>query len=268
MNKTDFHRHFRDKANQFGFLTPENETVDGIKIGSDSGNIIKMAISWKATMNNLLKAHQSGCDFFVCHESLFCNGGKGLENSGVVTIHEHAKLKWLQTIGMTVYRLHDGWDLFPEYGILDSWQTGLGFADAKIVESKGCIRLLEIPPINFTDLTSDILSKIKSLGQNSIQVQKTKNELVRRLIITAGAAGKTVDMLDMNPDAIIRSDDWFNWVREGELTAELGVGLIIVNHATSEEWGMRNLGKYLKDKFTNLKTLFLPGGCEYESMGH
>jgi putative NIF3 family GTP cyclohydrolase 1 type 2 len=267
MNIANFHKHFRDKARQFGYLRPEHETVDGVKIGASDLNITRMAVAWKATMNNLAKAHEAGCNFFISHESLFCNGHHGREDTDdVITTHEYDKLKWLRETGMTVYRLHDGWDAYPEFGVLDSWQNGLGFSDAKILQQNGYIRLLEIPPVPFNELASSILDKVKSLGQNAIQVRTPRKESVRRLVITAGAAGTTLEMLDMQPDAIIRSDDWFNWVREGELAAESGIGLIIVNHATCEEWGMQNLNQYLKQNFPDVETIFLPGGCEYESL--
>lgn len=263
----DFHKHFRSRARQFAYLRPEHETVDGVKIGSDDTNINKMAVAWKANRDNLAKAHEAGCNFFVSHESLFCNGNRGREDTDdIVSLHELDKLKWLRETGMTVYRLHDGWDAYPELGVLDSWQNGLGFSDAKILRQNGYIRLLEIPTLFFDELASCILDKVKPLGQNVIQIRKPRKEFVRRLIITAGAAGKTLEMLDMQPDAIIRSDDWFNWVREGELAAESGVGLIIVNHGTCEEWGMQKLSKYLKDSFPDIETMFLSGGCEYESL--
>jgi putative NIF3 family GTP cyclohydrolase 1 type 2 len=267
MNTIDFHQHFREKARQFGYLCPEHETVDGVKIGSGGADITKMAVSWKATMNNLVQAHEAGCDFFISHESLFCNGRNGREDTDdVVTSYEYDKLEWLRETGMTVYRLHDGWDAYPKFGVLDSWQNGLGFADVKILKQNRYIRLLEIPTIPFNGLASSILDKIKPLGQNTIQISPARKESVRRLVITAGAAGTTLEMLEMQPDAVIRSDDWFNWVREGELVAESGVGLIIVNHGTCEEWGMQNLHQYLKQSFPDIKTIFLPGGCEYKSL--
>ncbi len=267
MNAINFHNHFRDKARQFAYFPSGYKSVDGIKIGSDDINISKMAVAWKASRDNLAKAHEAGCNFFVSHESLFCNGNHGREDiDDVVTSHEYDKLEWLRRIGMTVYRLHDGWDAYPELGVLDSWQNGLGFGDTKILKQDGYIRLLEISPLSFDELASRILAKVKALGQNAIQIQKPLKKSVLRIVITAGAAGKTLNMLDLHPDVIIRSDDWFNWVREGELVAESGSGLIIVNHGTCEEWGMQNLSKYLKDSFPDIETIFLPGGCEYESL--
>ena len=38
---------------------------------------------------------------------------------------------------------------------------------------------------------------------------------------------------------------------------------LVVNHGTLEEWGVRNLGDYLRAHFPSIPVHFLPQGCIY-----
>ena len=42
--------------------------------------------------------------------------------------------------------------------------------------------------------------------------------------------------------------------------------LLVVNHASAEEWGMRSLATYLKAQFPGLPIHHLPQGCLYRSV--
>jgi putative NIF3 family GTP cyclohydrolase 1 type 2 len=73
-------------------------------------------------------------------------------------------------------------------------------------------------------------------------------------------------MFGMGADVIVVTDDGTRLWETGQWSIDSGIPLIIVNHATSEEPGMRTLAKYIQEKFPTTPVTQIPAGCIYKSI--
>jgi hypothetical protein len=63
------------------------------------------------------------------------------------------------------------------------------------------------------------------------------------------------------------TDDGIRFWQSGSWAMDAGLPLIVVNHATAEEWGMHSLAHYLSEQFPEVPVRFLPQGCMYRTVG-
>ena len=57
----------------------------------------------------------------------------------------------------------------------------------------------------------------------------------------------------LGADVALIVDDYYRHVREGVHVRELGFSTLTVNHGVAEEWGVRNLARYLGETFPALE---------------
>jgi hypothetical protein len=74
-------------------------------------------------------------------------------------------------------------------------------------------------------------------------------------------------MYALGADVGLIVDDYYRHVRDGVHVRELGFSTITVNHGVAEEWGVRNLARYLGEVFTELEILYIPQRCPYVVIG-
>ena len=123
MKCIDIHNHLRERGDWVNW----EQTTDTFKAGDENKPVETVAVAWKPTWDALREAHSRGADLFVGHESICVNAVNGSPEPEVVFAleSEAPKFEWLAESGMTVYRCHDVWDRFPEFGIRDAWPRGL-----------------------------------------------------------------------------------------------------------------------------------------------
>ncbi len=68
------------------------------------------------------------------------------------------------------------------------------------------------------------------------------------------------------PDALLVTDDGMSFWRDGSWALDRDLPLLVVNHATAEEWGMQSLAEYLKARFPGIPVRHFPQGCQYTSI--
>jgi len=97
-----------------------NATCDGFKAGDPQSEVVGIAVAWQSTLPMLRLAAVKGCNLFITHEPTFY---VHLDDSETVFRHDYAsaKRRFIEESGLTIYRCHDVWDVFPDIGILDSW---------------------------------------------------------------------------------------------------------------------------------------------------
>ena len=64
-------------------------------------------------------------------------------------------------------------------------------------------------------------------------------------------------------DLAICTDDGFTYWQDAAYAWDAGLPTIVVNHATSEEPGMRQLAAHLTERFPEVPVHFVPRGCLY-----
>ncbi|MGQ9514888.1 MAG: Nif3-like dinuclear metal center hexameric protein [Thermoproteota archaeon] len=123
---------------------------------------------------------------------------------------------WIDEKGIVVYRCHDVWDNFPEIGIHGAWARWLGFT-GKPISEKMYYEVHEVGNITVGELAERILKKVKPLGQDAIYVVGDLNKRVSRIALGTGAATDYREMLNMNADVLLITDDGTRLWESGHL---------------------------------------------------
>lgn len=240
-----------------------NHTVDRIILGDPQTEVKKIAVCWQARTETLHKAVAMGCNLMVVHENIFYrhwdNDEKILKQPQVV-----AKKKYIEDNGLVILRCHDTWDQVPVVGVIDSWAAQLGLKNR--LRLNGFHAVYESPAPTLIDLAQRVAGCTVYLGQDVVQVMGDPKMKITKVGIGCGAITQPDTMVAMGADALIVTDDGIEYLGNGGWAMDKDVGMIVVNHGTAEEPGVRNLATYLGEKFPQVKTVHIPQGCMYVSV--
>lgn len=261
---SDIHNHFR----KIGTWVNWDKTTDTFKAGDPSKPVRKVAVAWKASWDALREAVSQGADLFISHESICVHAVNGSPEPEVVFAlpSEKPKFDWLEKTDLVVYRCHSVWDRFPGEGIRDTWRAGLKIGD-RIFADKYPLYVTEIEPMTVRLLASHVLKQIKPLGQNGIMVSGDLEKKVSRIGTGTGMAHNPPAMKKLGADVGIMTDDGYKHVRMGVHANELDFPTMFVNHGVTEEWGIKNLARYLQREFPELEVFPIPQYCPYTMLG-
>jgi putative NIF3 family GTP cyclohydrolase 1 type 2 len=234
----------------------QEKTVDHVLAGDGQKEIHTVGVGWMATIYNLHAAHERGCDLLVSHEPLYWDHW-GTSDRHKVVGPGITKQRFLQETGMVVLRAHDSWDNWPEIGIRDSWAAGLGFTRFVAQDETRWHAVYAIEPMALRDLARYVAKKIAVLGEDSVRVYGDPDRVVSRPSLGVGCGGPDRDMVELGSDALIVCDDGASYWSTRERLAEMGVGVIVVEHGTSEMWGIENLARHLAATFPELDVMYL-----------
>jgi len=272
-----------DHMQSIGKWVDWGNTVDQFLFGDEDSEVSGIAVSWMPTFANLEKALTAKCNLFVTHEPLFAvkvDGG-GRIVGGTPFVDDHLKrqrgrtieksdawtrkTEWLERAGMTVYRCHDVWDDFPEVGIHGAWAKWLGF-EGEPAASKMFYEVHDVGATTVDELARRILERVKLLGQDVVHVVGDKDRQISKVAVGTGAITSYREMLSLGADVLILTDDGTEIWESGQWSRDSGIPIIIVNHATAEEPGMRTLAKYIQRQFPEVPVVHVPTGCLYRTI--
>ncbi|MDE2817598.1 MAG: Nif3-like dinuclear metal center hexameric protein [Chloroflexota bacterium] len=268
MRALEIDQHMRE----VGTWVDWSQTVDTFKSGDPRMDVRGIAVAWQSQWPTLKAAHAAGCNLFVTHEPTFYvhrdDGPETLSDDQTA-----AKRAWLAEAGMVVYRCHDVWDVMPAHGIRDSWARGLGLEGPLLAkDERRWYGLFAVPRQTVHALAQDFAARLSAIGQDQVQVVGDFAHVVERLAIGTGAACRVPDMARLRdeggryPDALLVTDDGMSFWRDGSWALDRDLPLLVVNHATAEEWGMQSLAEYLKARFPGIPVRHFPQGCQYTSI--
>ena len=237
------------------WVDPEN-TVDTIKAGDGEKEIHTVAVCWYPSLETLRAAIELGCDLVVTHEPTWWDhhdrpGGWRERGPGL------EKTKLLQDSGMVVARLHDTWDNWPVHGIRDSLAKGLGFTRFVGEDETRWHATYEVEPQSLRDFARTVAQKVAPLGEDAVQVIGDPEMIVQHPSIGVGCGGPGEDMIDIGSDVLIMCFDGASYWSQRERFAEQGVGVITLEHGTTEMWGMESLARYIEDTWPDLDVHYL-----------
>jgi putative NIF3 family GTP cyclohydrolase 1 type 2 len=260
-------RHMR----QVGTWVDWANTVDTFKAGDPQAEVRGIAVAWQSQWPTLKAAWQAGCNLFVTHEPTFYvhrDDDPGLFADAQL----EAKRAWLQETGMVIYRCHDVWDVVPQFGIRDSWARGLGLEGPPLAEDdRRYYGLYRVPPVSVGELARQIASRTAAIGQDQVQVVGNTERTVEFLAVGTGAACRVPHMAQLRtpqgraPDALLVTEDGIRFWADGSWAIDRDLPLLVVNHATAEEWGMVSLTAYLRQQFPGVPVHHFPQGCQYRT---
>jgi len=230
--------------------------VDTVKAGDPNREIHTVGVGWMATIYNLRAAHELGCELFITHEPTFWEHAAPEQKRRSVE-PGLTKQRFLDETGMVVLRAHDTWDNWPEIGIRDSWARGLGLTNFIAQDATRWHAVYQIEETTLEEFARYIASRAKVLGEDSVRVIGDPQMRVSRPSLGVGCGGPDTDMIELGSDVLIVCYDGASYWAARERFAELGVGVITVEHGTSEMWGLENLAQHLAETFPELEVHYL-----------
>lgn len=248
-----------DHLEQKGTWVNWDQTRDRILYGESDREITKMGVCWVATMQVIEQAMHDGINFIISHENPFYENSTCLRT----LVHESILLKkaLLDQGNITIYRSHDVWDMFPEYGVADQWAKRLGFPFER--ELSSYLQYAIIPTMSVEDLAKHIARALTQDGEDGVYVLGDLNHKVTNLSMGTGAATDIFGMLKRPTDAVIVSDDGITNYYQGQYAIDNDVPMIIVNHAGCEICGLKAMEDYFKLQFPNLDVSYLKEGYKF-----
>ena len=117
--------------------------------------------------------------------------------------------------------------------------------------------LYEIKPTTLRAFAQYVADKVKPLGEDAVQVLGDPRQIVRRPSLGVGCGVPNEDMISLGSDCLLACFDGASYWRERERFAAQGVGVITVEHGTTEMWGIEALAQYLAQTWPGLKVHYL-----------
>jgi putative NIF3 family GTP cyclohydrolase 1 type 2 len=231
-------------------------TVDTVKIGDADKAIYKVGVCWYPDIKTIQSAIDVKCDLLITHEPAWWDhfdkpGGWREKGPGL------KKSKLLEESGLVLMRLHDTWDNWPELGIRDSFAKGLGL-DKFIAEDQSRWHgMYEVPEQTLSLFAQYVAAKVAPLGENTVQVIGDPDMRISRPSIGVGCGGPHEDMIALGSDVLIMCYDGASYWKERNRFAEQGVGVITLEHGTTELWGLESLARYIQETWPELDVIYL-----------
>ena len=252
MTTDDLMRHMIDAS---PWVNPDH-TVDTIKAGDGAKPLATVAVCWFPSLANLRRAVGLGCDALFTHEPTFWDhwdkpGGWRERGPGL------EKTRLLEESGLVVARLHDTWDNWPELGIRDSFARGLGFEHFLGEDDTRWHATYQVPEQTLREFAGYVASRVAPLGEATVQVMGDPDMRVSRPSIGVGCGGPAEDMIELGSDVLIVCFDGAGYWSTRDRFLEQGVGVIALEHGTTEMWGLESLARYIGDTWPELTVHYL-----------
>lgn len=254
----------RDYLLKLGPWVNPSDTVDTFKAGDPSAVVKKIAVAWMPYVSAIKQAIETGCNLLVCHEPVYYNH---TDKDDMVFLFEvtREKKKLIESSGLVIYRCHDVWDRVETVGIPAAWGEFLGFS--KLVNRSTFCLIYEVPEIAAGDLARQVAGKLAPLGHDAVQFIGPADKKVRRIGIGTGAITPFREMAGrLEADLAICTDDGFTFWSDGAMAIDMGFPVVVVNHACSEEPGVRKLAETLAKAFPAVPVVPIAEKCMFSTV--
>jgi putative NIF3 family GTP cyclohydrolase 1 type 2 len=261
------------------FLTSQTElptkTVDRIIIGDAATKVKKIGTCWMPYWETCKKAVDSGVNVLVTHEPTFYTHWDLDEKQGdyykspEFTKNKYLDLvdrkkKWINDNGLVIIRNHDTMDALKEVGIPFALGQFLGFTNAEIIASRTYYNVYKIESQPAEKVAGMIAQKLAKLGQPGVAFYGNPDYPVSSVGVGTGCICDPMEFADLKPDIFIAIDDVVRTWTQTTYASDTGQPLVVINHGTSEEMGMRMLNQIIKKQFPKLETIHFEQGCSYK----
>ena len=254
----------RDYLLKLGPWVNPNDTVDTFKAGDPQTVVKKIAVAWMPYLWTIQRALDEGCNLLVCHEPVYYNH---TDKDDAVFLFEvtRRKKQLIESSGLVIYRCHDVWDRVEGIGIPDAWGEFLGFS--KLVNRSTFCHVYEIPETTSGELARSVAGKLQAFGHETVQLIGPADKRVRRIGIGTGAITPFREMAGrLEADLAICTDDGFTFWSDATMAIDMGYPVIVVNHASSEEPGMRKLAARLREVFPSVPVTAIAQECMFRTI--
>jgi len=252
----------------------DEPSVDKVIVGDPDTPISKIGTAWMPYWNTLKEARAKGVNTMVVHEPTFYTHRDLEAASGdYLNAPSHAKKQYLEQVAakkqwieenkMVIIRCHDVLDKIGEYGIPFAFGRALGFSDSDLLRSRTYYNVYSISPQPAIDVAKRIAAILKEVGQPGIAFYGDENYPVKTVGLGTGCICDPMQFMDLEMDLAIAIDDSINTWTQTTFAEDTGRPLVVVNHGTTEEFGMKELSVQLNKALDQHETLHFKQGCSY-----
>jgi putative NIF3 family GTP cyclohydrolase 1 type 2 len=230
------------------------ETVDTFKAGNAEAQVSGIATTGMATFSVLKRAAKAGRNFVITHEPTFYNHQDQTAAFEQDATYQ-AKQRFIREQNLVVWRFHDhAHAIRPDPLVVGSART-LGLSS---FASPSEPRIYVVPPTTLRELARDIARRLEG---RAIRVAGDPDMRVTRI---AMGPGYGVPALTGSVDVSIGGEapESGGNAEYAEDAAANGQpkGVIVLGHMMSEDWGMREVGDWLKAFLTDVPIDWVPAG--------
>lgn len=250
-------------------------SVDKVIVGDPETVITKIGTAWLPYWATLKEARDQGVNTLVVHEPTFYSH-RDLEESKwdfhaapspakEIYLQQLAdKKKWIEENGMVIIRCHDVLDKISGFGIPFAFGRALGFKDSDLLRSKTYYNVYGIETRPAIEVARQIATALKSVGQPGVAFYGDENYPVKSVGLGTGCICNPLEFMDLEMDLAIAIDDSVNTWTQTAFARDSGRPLIVVNHGTAEEFGMKELSIQLDKVEDRLECIHFKQGCTYK----
>jgi len=263
MNARGIREHFLARCD----WVEEAGTVDRV-IAGDPGREAKSAVvTWIASFDACRQAARKKADLLVTHEPTFWKHANEMEQVERDAFARE-KLRFIEEAGLTILRIHDSWDRFPDIGIPFAWAEFLGLQGppARVGPSRYQHRY-DIEPVKAGEFARRVAERTAGIGEPMVQFIGDAGKIVSRIGIGTGCCCSPLVYEEMGCDLYVVCDDGSSYWRYIQRSVDAGAPVVRVHHGTSEEPGMVTLARYLSGQFPGVRFEHLPHRPCYVAVG-
>ncbi len=242
-------------------ITP---TCDIITAGSPDAEVRGVATTFMATFEVIREAVRQGKNFIITHEPTWFNGADETQWCEMDRVYQ-AKRNYLEKHGVTIWRLHDHMHMGSETDyIYEGLIEELGWREY-LQKDEPQPWIYEIPETTLGELAGEFK---RIFHMDTIQIIGSADLKVRRvgILVGGGSLGLGVEVMPMqvmerdNLDLMVVGD-----ITEWTICAYIndayqmgfGRGMLTLGHERSEEFGMKYMEKWLKERFVDFPIAFI-----------
>jgi putative NIF3 family GTP cyclohydrolase 1 type 2 len=253
----------------------EEPSVDKIIIGNPGTLVKKIGTAWMPYWKTCKQAVKEGVNVLVVHEPTFY-AHRDLEAAEWLNIENPGtgkqkylemrdeKARWIRENGLVIIRCHDVWDKIPDIGIPYAFGQALGFSNDDIVRRETFYNVYRTEPLSAIELARSIALKLNMAGQPGVAFYGDENYLVRSVGVGTGCICDPMNYMQLEPDLFIAIDDTVRTWIQTTYAEDTGKPLVVVNHGTSEEFGIKLLNEHLAEAFQDFEVIHYDQGCTYK----
>jgi len=249
-------------------------SVDRIIIGDPATKIIRAGTCWQPYFSTLKKAKELGINLMIVHEPTFythwdLDQENGLFNTAPSPAREkyldaiQEKKRWIEENKMVIIRSHDVMDIVKGFGIPFALGQALGYGNQDIIRSRDYYNVYQVEPDKAWNIARNIANSLMVLNQPGVAFYGDGERIISSVGLGTGCICDPNEYMELDPDLVIAIDDTVRTWTQTTYAEDTGDPLVVINHGTSEEMGMRLLNQHLKENIPGIEFFHLNQGCSY-----
>jgi len=246
-------------------LAPVSEkTVDRIIVGNPETEVAKIGTAWMPYWDTCRDAVAEGVNVLVVHEPTFYTH-RDLDGEMLYPETIAEKKRWIEEAGLVIIRCHDVLDkIQTAFGIPFAFGRGLGFADTDILRATTYYNVYRCESIPALEVARRIAQRVKTLGQPGVGFYGAAARIVESVGLGTGMACNPIEFAGLKPDMFVVINDAIQTWTQGEFSRDTGLPLVVMDHGTSEEFGVKALRDHLATVFAQFEVIHFQQGCSYQ----